>query len=405
MFKENFSNHDLEEARRNGFILTGKTGAGKSTLLNVIFGKEVAIAKQCSFAVTTEPEIYFYRLKNGKCISLVDTPGLSDPSIICKNKEDLDNIHLKEIEEKISKEKINIKGILFLVNFQEERFDQSEQEALLNYNALFPLKRFWKHLIVIFTHSHYDPDGYSIEEMKESRDESNGIIFSGLMEKIKNVSDVINYKELRMEYYSSYSPVKTEKQKIKNEKNRDSLEKIFDEMIGKEPLFCQIEILRRSNEKEIENDETYLVDYDLILYYDLNNIPIKQQKYYIKKELINEQNFKEIPSPDEKVISLTKAEKDPKGKLVHVTIENPKDSKTSKILSISGGGLVGAGIGALGGLAYAGAGLIAETSIGAAIAAGIGAGASVFAAPVAIGVGAIGVAGAGIGYLISKLFN
>jgi hypothetical protein len=53
-------------------------------------------------------------------------------------------MHLDGITKTISGEKIHIKGILFLINFQNKRFDADEQEALLNYNTLFPLKNFWK---------------------------------------------------------------------------------------------------------------------------------------------------------------------------------------------------------------------------------------------------------------------
>jgi len=42
-------------------------------------------------------------------ISLTDTPGLFDHDIVCNNKKDLDNIHLKGIEKTISEEKIHIK--------------------------------------------------------------------------------------------------------------------------------------------------------------------------------------------------------------------------------------------------------------------------------------------------------
>ena len=42
MFKENLTEEELNVARLNGFILTGKTGFGKTTLLNVLFGQEVA---------------------------------------------------------------------------------------------------------------------------------------------------------------------------------------------------------------------------------------------------------------------------------------------------------------------------------------------------------------------------
>ena len=111
MFKENFKNEELDLARENGFILVGKTGSGKSTLLNVIFDKEVAEVKRSAFAVTTEPQVYYLKLKNGLCISLVDTPGLSDPIIISKEQKLLDNIHLAKIEMAIAEENINIKGI------------------------------------------------------------------------------------------------------------------------------------------------------------------------------------------------------------------------------------------------------------------------------------------------------
>ena len=205
MFKENFSEAELEEAKKNGFILTGKTGAGKSTFINVLLGKETAKVERSLIKVTPEPQVYYHRLKNGKCISLVDTPGLSDTDI---NEEDIDKKHLKNIEETISKEKIHIKGMLFLVNFQEERFDGSEQEALLNYNKIFPLKKFWEHLVVIFTHWFPDPNGDSLEEMIESRNESNGKLFKNLMEKVKDVSNVIDYKNLKFKYFNSYCPVR-----------------------------------------------------------------------------------------------------------------------------------------------------------------------------------------------------
>lgn len=74
-------------ARQNGFILTGKTGTGKSTLLNVIFSQEVAEAKKYAFAVTKKSQVYYLKLNNGRYISLVDTPGLSDPDIVCNDQK------------------------------------------------------------------------------------------------------------------------------------------------------------------------------------------------------------------------------------------------------------------------------------------------------------------------------
>ena len=234
-----FSSKELEEARKNGFLIIGQIGAGKSTLLNVIIGKDVAETGRSRTSVTKNTEVYYLKLKNGKCITLVDTPGLPDPDIMGDKEANKFNINLKEIiKDKISKEKIYIKGILYLVNFQLERFDSQKQEALLNYNTFFPFKRFWKHLIVAFTHSYDDPDtDVSLEEIRNSRDEANEIIFSKLMEKVKKVSDPISYKEIKVRYYNSYSPVKNDKQRLLNEKNKEDIEKLFDDFISKEPLF------------------------------------------------------------------------------------------------------------------------------------------------------------------------
>ena len=196
MGKDDLTEEERQSARENGFVISGKTGAGKTTLLNAIFGKEVGRAERSLKSVTQHSTVYYYKLENGKCITLVDTPGLSDANKI-ENKE-IDNIHLDGITKVISEQNIHIKGILFLVNFQNERFDADEQEALLKYNEVFPLKKFWQNLIVIFTHHFADPDGDDEEEMKSNRDKSNGEIFCKIMDKVKNVSDVIDYKGLKI---------------------------------------------------------------------------------------------------------------------------------------------------------------------------------------------------------------
>ena len=409
MFKENFTKEELHLARENGFILVGKTGSGKSTLLNVIFDKEVAEVKRSAFAVTTEPQVYYLKLKDGLCVSLVDTPGLSDPKIISKEQKLLDNIHLAKIEMAIAEENINIKGILFLVNFQLERFDESEQKALLSYNQIFPLKRFWKHLIVIFTHHFSDPIGDTTEEMRKSRDESNGIIFSLLMKKVKNVSDVIDYKELRVKYYNSYSPVKNEKQKIQNSKNKEDLEILLNDLSHKEPLFCQIEVIHIKNEILKENDKYYLCEYEIIGYFDLNHAPLKEITNFIQKEetdekIVQDENQK-LPKPEVN-ISAYKADLNPGDNIDIKEYVDVKDISyyLKYIFACGASGIGGAALGVLGGLAYVG-GITSGIGLGTAISAGAAAAGSVLAAPVAIGALVVGATGVGISYAIKKLFD
>ena len=72
---DNLSDEEKEKAKQNGFILVGKTGTGKTTILNAIFNKVVGKVESSAESVTKITLIYYYKLKNGNVITLVDTPG------------------------------------------------------------------------------------------------------------------------------------------------------------------------------------------------------------------------------------------------------------------------------------------------------------------------------------------
>ncbi len=282
------------EAKNNGFILVGKTGAGKTTLLNVIFNKVVGKVERSAKSVTKISSIYYYKLNNGKCICFIDTPGLSDADKV--DNKNIDLIHLNGISQTISNEQIHIKGILFLVSFLQERFDASEQDALLNYNKIFPLKSFWKHLIVVYTHYFVDPYGTETEEdLKNLKKESNKEIFSQIMEKIKKVSDVIEYDNLRMQYFNSFSEPKNEIQKKINDGNRKQLQTLLEEISNMEPLFNKIEIQHIKNHKWEENGKKFFGEVDIVGYFDFNNEPIKEIINIIHSEELKEE--KKTPPP------------------------------------------------------------------------------------------------------------
>ena len=226
------SNEDLDEDEKqegkfNGFILLGKTGSGKTTLLNALYDDIVGKVANSSQSVTKKCSLYYYKLKNKKVICLIDTPGLSDTETI--NNEDIDKTHLNEIKDIINKERIEIRGILYLINFQSERFDADEQKTLLNYNNIFPYKNFWKLLVIIYTHFYKDPnEDEKMEHIKNYRRESNKDLFCKLMEKIKDVSDMIPYEDLKIKYLNSFSGPKNDKMKKNNEKTRKVLLQIFN---------------------------------------------------------------------------------------------------------------------------------------------------------------------------------
>ena len=226
---EDLNEEEIEEAKQNTFILVGKTGSGKTTLLNALYNKIVGEVSKSYKSVTKKCSLYYYKTKNQNVICLIDTPGLSDTETI--ENENIDNNHLDEIKEIVSKEKIEIRGILYLINFQNERFDADEQKTLLNYNKIFPYKNFWKILVIIYTHFYRDPlDDENIENIRDSRRISHKELFCKIMEKIKDVSDIINFEDLKINFLNSFSEEKNDKMKRNNEKTRKELEKIFDDL-------------------------------------------------------------------------------------------------------------------------------------------------------------------------------
>jgi hypothetical protein len=115
---KNLIEEEVKVAKQNGFILIGEVGIGKSTLIEVLFNREVIkvikIVKDYDRLKIRQNKIYYLKLKNGKCISLIDTDGLGCP--------EKDEEIIKNDLQIIWKEKIKIKRILFLLNFYQVRF-------------------------------------------------------------------------------------------------------------------------------------------------------------------------------------------------------------------------------------------------------------------------------------------
>ena len=288
----NFRNEEIEKAKENGFILIGKTGVGKTSLLNVICGKDRGIVGYSSQSETKKSSFFCVREKINseyKYFCIVDTPGLYDT-----NGREADKIQKDEILKLISDENIKIKGLFFLSNFQNERFDSSEQNTLIEYNAIFPLKEFWNRIILIFTHYYGDPDGDSKEEILKRSDNTFSNIFEIIMNRVKEVSKPVKFEHMNKKYINIYSRSKNEKQKENNLKIRNDL---IDEIIKYSklnPMFSRLQIYK-FEKFELKPKDKYLYDLDLYIYMDANNKRIHEEiknieKYEKSNDILKKQN-------------------------------------------------------------------------------------------------------------------
>ena len=276
----NLTEKEILESKENGFILLGKTGVGKTSLLNIIFGQNVGKVGYTSKSETNKSNYYCIKEKVGldyKYYCVVDTPGLYDTNTI-----EADNVQKRELMKLISEEKIKVKGLLFLSNFQNERFDASEQLSLIQYNALFPLKDFWKRIILIFTHYYGDPDGDSKEEIQQRSDKFMSEIFDVIMNKVNNVSEPVKFSEINKKYINIYSRAKIKKQFENNLNIRKDLTKDILEYSKFSPMFTRLEIYN-FEKYEIEKNDKYLYDCDFYVYLDANDKVVHEDFKILKK--------------------------------------------------------------------------------------------------------------------------
>ncbi len=330
--KYDLTEEEIIKAKENCFILLGKTGTGKTSLLNLIYGQDVGKVGYESKSETKISSYYCIKeeINSEKFyFSIIDTPGLYDSDGV------LNDIKMKDnTKDLISSENFKIKGILFLSNFQNERFDYSEIDSLFQYNAFFPLENFWRHIILIFTHYYGDPDGDTKEEIREKSNENLSIIFSELMERIKEVSTPVKYIELERWYVNIHSRVKVEKHLKENEENRNQiLEKIYKKT-KLEPMYNKLCIFQFKN-VEVKKYNKYLFNAKLEVFLDENNKIInkifKMESKDFNKENKEEKNIVEI--------SVVDSEIDKKGKLKFKNIIK-KGFLSEFKLAIFGGNLI-----------------------------------------------------------------
>jgi hypothetical protein len=196
------------------------------------------------------------------------------------------------------------------------------------------LKNFWKHIILIFTHYYGDPDGDTKEEIREKSNENLSLIFSELMERIKEVSTPVEFIELEKLYVNIHSRIRVEKHLKENEEYRNKiLEKIYI-FTQLEPMYNKLCIFKFKN-VEVKKYNKYLFNTNLELFLDEKN-KILNKIFKMKKIILNE---KFIEEKNQVEISMVDCEIDKKGKLNYKNIIK-KGLLSDFKLSFFGGGIV-----------------------------------------------------------------
>ena len=133
------------------FIVVGKMGTGKSTFVNNATGSSASTSSgysSCTQRISTYA-------KNG--LTIVDTPGLSDPN---KTDEEIVN------EINIAAGSLSINGIIFIRNVFEYRWSAEEIHILHHVKAWY---KNWDSRNVFYFFTHCDQTNSStVSELKSS---------------------------------------------------------------------------------------------------------------------------------------------------------------------------------------------------------------------------------------------
>jgi len=285
------------------FIFLGETGSGKTSIINLLcntnntvgdsFNAETKDIKkekgEYSNKKNKEPKKYYYCL---------DTPGFNDTKLSNQKIEDL-------IKDYLSKDKdIAIKGIIFVNSFLNKKLTSSFWDSFNTIFSIFPMKEFWKHIILCFTHTYVGPraDLDATKKEYESRIKKQFEEKMNELEKSKNIKK-IDLNELKILFidlcsgkdYENLNDGNKKSVDENNKKEKDKLQEIISKFKDEKPMFSSIEKVEGKNQLAFEVDEKkkyiyniYEVDYEQIIYKDFNGKEI----YTCVKQPFKRKDFK-----------------------------------------------------------------------------------------------------------------
>lgn len=204
-------------------IVLGETGVGKSAFINAINQKRALKISDGPYNCTKETQS-LTRKYNGQSFLFIDTPGFSFPN------EDEKESAFIEIERAFHTFK-SLRCILILKNFNDRRIRRNELEFIQRIMDCFPVPNFWKHVLIIYTHSYKGE--YRFEHEKKNMEKFVNALHSEDLQKFmmkRNIDIPLTVDEF-------FVDCDNDDLKETFENNKDEFEKIFFAIKSRKPLF------------------------------------------------------------------------------------------------------------------------------------------------------------------------
>ena len=283
-------------------ILMGKTGHGKSTFSNLLSDSTDFVIGDSTKSCTKEIKLKcFFNHENQAKISIIDTPGLSDS-------DGDDNKIIDDMKKYLIKPDIpRINTILIVISIQENRMDQSLKKLIEEICKIFPLKNFWEHAIIIWTH--YIGTKNQKKKLEEKAQNNFAKEFIELTKDINERHNLnIDIKDKFNMIFNEYDYEEVDKEVIAKNKaeTTNNINKIICLMKNMNPLYAEVKPIIKKVELKEENQigkfklMTYEnVQYRIYIDFDFNENNRNEKKEIKFRDVISEFKIKREDSETE----------------------------------------------------------------------------------------------------------
>ena len=142
---------------QHSLVVIGATGTGKSTLCNILAGRKhdddslFPVSGDMSSCTnkTTAKDLHWRGIRNDLPFTLVDTPGLNDPT------PGKDSLNIAEMAEELKKMK-HVNVFLIVFNGSNPRFDHSLIAMIKIFQGMFGSEFLVKNTVFEFTNWAHD---------------------------------------------------------------------------------------------------------------------------------------------------------------------------------------------------------------------------------------------------------